>query len=169
MDETRKQHLAEFVAWARKHISGDEKGEAQIFLDRLFQAFGQGGIKEAGAVLEMRVKQEDNKGTAFADLVWKPIVLIEMRKSVGRAYMPEAFVARSSGLSPRYARAAGWKNEPGQEVEPLTCKYEARTWETPHKNLADWVDGRYDTEMTACTGGCGPQAAEPEVFDYGDN
>jgi len=80
MDETRKQHLAEFVAWARKHISGDEKGEAQIFLDRLFQAFGQGGIKEAGAVLEMRVKQEDNKGTAFADLVWKPIVLIEMKK-----------------------------------------------------------------------------------------
>ena len=80
MDETRKQHLAEFVAWARKHISGDEKGEAQIFLDRLFQAFGQGGIKEAGATLEMRVRQADNKGTAFADLVWKPIVLIEMKK-----------------------------------------------------------------------------------------
>jgi type I restriction-modification system DNA methylase subunit len=80
MVDFRKQKLCDFVAWARQHITGDEKGEAQIFLDRLFQAFGQGGIREAGATLEMRVKQADNKGTAFADLVWKPVVLIEMKK-----------------------------------------------------------------------------------------
>lgn len=80
MHEDRQQRLGEFVSWAREHITGDEKGEAQIFLDRLFRAFGQKGAKEAGATLEMRVKKADAGGTAFADLVWKPIVLIEMKK-----------------------------------------------------------------------------------------
>jgi SAM-dependent methyltransferase len=80
MHEDRKKHLAEFVVWTEKHIKGDEKGEAQIFLDRLFAAFGRKGVKEAGATLEMRVKKADNRGTAFADLVWKPIVLIEMKR-----------------------------------------------------------------------------------------
>jgi hypothetical protein len=77
---SRKQSLATFVEWAAQHITGDEKGEAQIFLDRLFQAYGQQGVREAGATLEMRVKRADAKGTAFADLVWKPYVLIEMKK-----------------------------------------------------------------------------------------
>ena len=34
------EQLAEFVRWCGQHITGDEKGQAQIFLDRLFQAFG---------------------------------------------------------------------------------------------------------------------------------
>ena len=71
--------LSEFVAWCAKHITGDEKGEAQLFLDRLFQAFGHAGLKEAGATLEFRVAK-DAGGTAFADLVWKPVVLMEMKK-----------------------------------------------------------------------------------------
>ena len=45
------EKLTEFVAWVRQHLTGDEKGEAQLFLDRLFQAFGHGGVKEAGATL----------------------------------------------------------------------------------------------------------------------
>jgi hypothetical protein len=40
--------IHDFVTYVRKHLSGDEKGEAQIFCDRLFQAFGHPGIKEAG-------------------------------------------------------------------------------------------------------------------------
>jgi hypothetical protein len=32
-------------------LDGDEKGEAQVFLDRLFQAFGHNGYKEAGATI----------------------------------------------------------------------------------------------------------------------
>jgi type II restriction/modification system DNA methylase subunit YeeA len=80
MHEERQQKLAEFVTWAGTHITGDEKGESQIYLDRLFQAFGQSGVREAGATLEMRVKKTDAGGTAFADLVWKPVVLIEMKK-----------------------------------------------------------------------------------------
>ena len=46
MATDRKTRLQEFVAWSAAHITGDEKGEAQIFLERLFQAFGQKGLLE---------------------------------------------------------------------------------------------------------------------------
>src|SRR4051812_6871910 len=67
-----------FLAYASL-LSGDEKGEAQVFCDRLFQAFGHQGYKEAGAELESRQKRK-NKGTAFIDLIWRPRVLLEMKK-----------------------------------------------------------------------------------------
>ncbi len=73
-------HIKAFVHYWET-LSGDEKGEAQVYCDRLFQAFGHKGYKEAGADLEHRVKQKgDRPGTSFADLVWKPRVLIEMKK-----------------------------------------------------------------------------------------
>ena len=78
MDADRAKQLQEFVDYAAK-LKGDEKGEAQVFLDRLFRAFSRGGVQEAGATLEQRVKN-DRGGTSFADLVWKPHVLIEMKK-----------------------------------------------------------------------------------------
>lgn len=82
MNEGRKQKLTEFVAWAHEYITGDEKGQAQIFLDRLFQAFGQRGLLEVGGSPEFRVRKaaEDGGGVNFADYVWKPKVLIEMKK-----------------------------------------------------------------------------------------
>src|SRR5438874_6895792 len=82
MHEGRKQKLAEFVAWAKQHITGDEKGQAQIFLDRLFQAFGQKGSLDVGGAPEFRVRKDkdDGGGINFADYVWKPVVLIEMKK-----------------------------------------------------------------------------------------
>ena len=61
-----REKLQEFVAWCRKHITGDEKGEAQILLDHLFQSFGHlGGLKEAGATLEMRVAKADSSASAL--------------------------------------------------------------------------------------------------------
>ncbi len=74
--------LAESTAWRQKNITGDEKGQAQIFLDRLFQAFGQSGCLDVGGTAEFRVRKshEDGGGTAFADFVWKPVVLVEMKK-----------------------------------------------------------------------------------------
>ena len=74
--------LAEFIAWCQKNITGDEKGQAQIFLDRLFHAFGQPGSLDVGGKPEFRIRKadEDGGGTAFADYVWKPVVLIEMKK-----------------------------------------------------------------------------------------
>ncbi len=75
------EKLTEFVRWCQQHLTGDEKGEAQIFLDHLFQALGwAGGLKDAGATLEMRVPKTDQGGVAFADLVWKPVVLVEMKR-----------------------------------------------------------------------------------------
>ena len=76
------QKLVEFVAWVKQHLTGDEKGEAQLFLERLFQALGHAGLKEAGATLEFRMAKSAEVGgsTAFADPVWKPVVLIEMKK-----------------------------------------------------------------------------------------
>lgn len=80
MLETNKtERLTEFTSWVAKHIKGDEKGEAQVFLDRLFKGFGWPGWKEAKAECEERIKN-DTGGTSFADLVWRPHVVIEMKK-----------------------------------------------------------------------------------------
>ncbi len=40
------QALQNFVDYA-KRLDGDEKGEAQLFCDRFFLAFGQGGSKQS--------------------------------------------------------------------------------------------------------------------------
>ncbi len=80
LSEEREARLADFVTWTGANIKGDEKGEAQVFLDRLFRGFGHQGVKEAGGVLEERIKKAGGKGTSFADLVWKPVVLVEMKK-----------------------------------------------------------------------------------------
>ncbi|HVV72581.1 MAG TPA: type IIL restriction-modification enzyme MmeI, partial [Verrucomicrobiae bacterium] len=79
---SREQSLQEFVAWSQAHITGDEKGEAQIFLDRLFQGFGHPGVLDVGGQIEFRIRKssEDGGGTSFADLVWKPVALFEMKK-----------------------------------------------------------------------------------------
>src|ERR1039458_8707130 len=68
-----REKLAEFTAWCRKNVTGDEKGQAQIFLDRLFQAFGQPGCLDVGGATEFRLRKsdQDGGGTAFADYFWK--------------------------------------------------------------------------------------------------
>lgn len=76
-----EQSVKQFVDYTKKHIKGDEKGEAQIFLDHFFTALGyQEGLKGAGADCEFRIKNKETRITSFADLVWKPRVLIEMKK-----------------------------------------------------------------------------------------
>lgn len=78
---TIKQDLADFVAFRKNYLKGDEKGEAQVFLDRLFKAFGHAGVPEAGATLEGRLRKVGERGTSFADLIWKPRCIIEMKKT----------------------------------------------------------------------------------------
>ena len=51
--------LKAFVEYAKPLVG--EKGEAQVFCDRLFQAFGHAGYKEAGATLEARVPRKVRK------------------------------------------------------------------------------------------------------------
>ncbi|MGD9986338.1 class I SAM-dependent DNA methyltransferase [Pseudonocardia sp.] len=76
-----RERLADFVRYRHEHLKGDEKGEAQIFNEHLFRAFGHAGVREAGATLEERLKKNNAKGTAFADLMWKPRCLVEMKKA----------------------------------------------------------------------------------------
>jgi type II restriction/modification system DNA methylase subunit YeeA len=76
--------LTHFLEYA-KTLSGDEKGEAQVFCDRLFQAFGHKGYKESGATLEFRIKK--GKSTSFADLIWKPRLLLEMKKAGAKLHL----------------------------------------------------------------------------------
>jgi hypothetical protein len=76
MSETRER-IESFVRYASA-LSGDERGEAQVFCDRLFKAFGHAGYHEAGAILEFRVRRE-GRNTGFADLLWRPRLLLEMK------------------------------------------------------------------------------------------
>lgn len=76
-----RSNLNALYTYRMQNLTGDEKGEAQIFCERLFQAFGHAGLREAGATLEQRIKKIDTKGMSFADLMWKPRVLIEMKKA----------------------------------------------------------------------------------------
>ncbi len=82
MSQQHREPLVNFVKWVRAHVRGDEKSEAHIFLDRLFVALGHNGCLDVGGGTEFRVRRakEDGGGTAFADYVWKPFVLIEMKR-----------------------------------------------------------------------------------------
>lgn len=106
------EQLNTFVSYVRKHLKGDEKGEAQIFLDHLFIAFGHAGLREAGATCEERIKK-DKRGTAFADLVWRPIVLIEMKK-------------RGEDLSRHYRQAFDYWTRlvPGRPRYVVLCNFD---------------------------------------------
>jgi hypothetical protein len=74
---TEAQNIQNLVSYVRT-LKGDEKGEAQVFCDRLFQAFGHEGYKEAGATLEERLVRK-GKHVRFVDLIWKPRLLLEMK------------------------------------------------------------------------------------------
>ena len=90
-----KSALDEFVHFAQA-LRGDEKSEAQSFLDHFFRALGHKGVIEAGATFEFRVAKKPGSpqlelikgngavprakgGKKFADLLWPDRVLIEMK------------------------------------------------------------------------------------------
>jgi hypothetical protein len=72
-----RDHIKAFVQYVGR-LKGNENSEAQVFCERLFRAFGHEGYLEAGAILEYRVKRQ-GRATAFADLLWRPRLLIEMK------------------------------------------------------------------------------------------
>src|SRR5882672_8173184 len=109
------QRLQTFVTWWRAYCKGDEKGEAQIFLDRLFKAFGHEGAVEAGGTFETRVrrKHDEKTTTAFADFLLPGSVLIEMKK-------------RGEDLRKHYAQAADywWNLAPNRPQYVLLCNFD---------------------------------------------
>lgn len=68
----RKEDVDEFVSYVKDNLVGDEKGQAQLFCDRLFRAFGHKGIFEADGNLEVRVKESETEKTKFIDCLWSP-------------------------------------------------------------------------------------------------
>ena len=105
-----EQSLCDFVDWWRENIKGDEKGEAQIFLDHLMQAFGHEGALDAGGTYETRIRRRRNGKTtvSFADYLLPKRVLIEMKKrgeNLKKHYvqLEEYWKSLESHLRPRYA------------------------------------------------------------------
>ena len=78
MASVDEDQIREFVEWCGEKITGKERSQSQIFLDRLFKAFGLGGVLEAGAQCEWNIKV--NEQSKYADLLWPKKVLIEMKK-----------------------------------------------------------------------------------------
>ena len=70
-----------FVAFAQS-LKGDEKQEAQTFLNHFFQVFGYQDVISAGGLFEARIKPSDS-ATKYADCLFAPQghsgVLIEMK------------------------------------------------------------------------------------------
>ena len=52
MTSATPESLSKFVQFCNQHITGQERKEAQTFLDRFFRAFGHEGALEAGATYE---------------------------------------------------------------------------------------------------------------------
>src|SRR5436189_6176794 len=97
MADERKNALTEFVRFAQT-LRGDEKSEAQTFLDHFFRALGHDGVIEAGATFEFRVAKKPGSpqlelvvaggverghrpkgGNKFAALLWLYRVVIEIK------------------------------------------------------------------------------------------
>ena len=105
-----KSKLVDFVSFAQG-LNGDEKSEAQTFLDRFFRALGHEGVIEVGATFEFRVAKKPGSpqlelitngnggkstlkgGKKFADLLWPDRVLVEMKSRGVRLekYYDQAF------------------------------------------------------------------------------
>lgn len=89
-DKVLEQNLKDFVTWIGKQIKGDERAEAQTFLNRFFQCFGYDGVTEAGGCFEVPVKNASLLGnTGSVDCLFKDVALFEMKsanKSLGQHY-----------------------------------------------------------------------------------
>jgi len=103
-----EQDLQTFIAWWQTHITGDEKGEAQTFVDRLLKAFGHPGALEVGTFEERVRRKRNGKSTvSFADYLFPDVVLLEMKKrgeDLKKHYVQlEEYWKRLTGNKPRYA------------------------------------------------------------------
>jgi hypothetical protein len=63
-----RDRLNAFVAWWRENIIGDEKGQSQVFLDRLFKALGhEGALRQ---VRRLRTGSRRRAGEARLSRTW---------------------------------------------------------------------------------------------------
>ncbi|MDB6149325.1 MAG: hypothetical protein JWQ44_773, partial [Chthoniobacter sp.] len=62
-----KSSLEKFVTYVNTQVKGDEKSEAQGFLERLFRALGYEGVAEAGGTFEFIIAKKP--GSAQLELI----------------------------------------------------------------------------------------------------
>lgn len=129
MDQHRRERLKGFVDWVSKNIRGDEKGESQLFLDRLMQAFGQPGLEVGQAEFRIKPDAASEGGTRFADFVWKPVVLIEMKK-------------RGVDLARHAAQAFGYWTTlaPGRPKYVILCNFDELWVYDPDESIYEPAD-----------------------------
>ena len=140
METERAKRLANFVSWVGANIKGDEKGEAQVFLDRFFQASGHAGLKEAGATLEERIKKGPGKGISFADLVWKLNEPGPSRRDVSARATRLRSLPQSRDAPPEQRKLSGSRSDKRRRPEhrPRTsCGFAARKEDCPSQP-GDW-------------------------------
>lgn len=129
MDQHRRERLKGFVDWVSRNIRGDEKGEAHLFLDRLMQAFGQPGLEVGQAEFRIKPDAASEGGTRFADFVWKPVVLIEMKK-------------RGADLARHAAQAFGYWTTlaPGRPRYVILCNFDELWIYDPDESIYEPAD-----------------------------
>jgi hypothetical protein len=111
MNTQISERIENFIDFT-KTLEGYERGEAQIFLNRLFQVFGYADCHDAGAKFEKRTKV--GKKTKFEDLLVPGKVIVEM-KSRGKDLQNHVFQAREY-----------WNNSYGDDKTPyvVLCNFD---------------------------------------------
>ncbi len=124
-----EQRLRDFVDWWRENITGDEKGEAQIFLDHLMRAFGHAGALEVGRYEERIRRRRNGRSTvSFADYLIPKRALIEMKK-------------RGEDLKKHYVQLEEyWKRLPDRPRYALLCNFDEIWIYDFHIQFYDSVD-----------------------------
>ncbi|MEW6531004.1 MAG: type IIL restriction-modification enzyme MmeI [Thermodesulfobacteriota bacterium] len=149
------ERLSRFIKyWSQ--LNGKEKGEAQVFCDRLFQAFGHEGYKEAGASLEKRVKGKRRAG--WADLRWKDILLLEMK-------------SRGDDLRKHYQQAFEYwlYSTPNRPRYVILCNFDEFWIYDLNQQLDDPVDQIHITELPARHAAFSFLFPEPKPPIFGNN
>lgn len=111
MNNNIDERINNFIDFT-KSLEGYEKGEAQTFLNRLFQVFGHADCHDAGGKFEKRTKI--GKKTKFEDLLLPKKVIVEM-KSRGKELQSHMLQAREY-----------WNNSYGDEKTPFVvlCNFD---------------------------------------------
>jgi hypothetical protein len=157
--------MRDLVRYRQEHLTGDEKGEGQIFLEHLFRAFGHAGLREAGAVLEARMRRRSDKRrrTSFADCIWKPRVLIEMKKAgepLGRHYEQALeYWFRAVPDRPRYVVLCNFdefwiydfNHQIEEPVDRLRLEELPRRWEALAFLLPEETKATFGNDLVAVT------------------
>ncbi|HAV62669.1 MAG TPA: hypothetical protein DCY13_09915, partial [Verrucomicrobiales bacterium] len=77
-----REQLEELARWCRRPGEGSELEQAREFLDRLFRALKLGGLDDilAEGTFRARPAADRERGGSLADLIWKQVVLIQMKR-----------------------------------------------------------------------------------------